>query len=125
MSHSASTLLKLARRLLGLLAFFLFLQSPEVEAASATAQLGVSVRVVNGCRITTGPTENSMGAQATAEVDASVRLNCSKGSNAVIIPADGGITAGQISTSENGFVSYAISDGTSAGNETKTLTINF
>ena len=125
MSHSASTLLKLARRLLGLLAFFLFLQNAYVEAATATAQLGVSVRVVNGCRVTTGPTENSMGAQATAGVDARVRLNCSKGSNAVLSPVGDGITAGRTSTSENGIVSYTISDVTSAGNDTKTLTMNF
>ena len=125
MSGSASSLLKLGSRLLGLFAFILILQSPEVEAASATAQLGVSVRVVNGCRVTTGPTENSVGAQATAGVDASVRLNCSKGSNAVLSPVGDGITAGRTSTSENGIVSYTISDVTSAGNDTKTLTMNF
>jgi hypothetical protein len=66
-----------------------------------------------------------MDAQGTAGVDASVNLKCPRGSNAVISPGGQGITAGQTSTSENGFVSYTISDVTSAGNDTKTLTINF
>lgn len=66
-----------------------------------------------------------MDAQGTAGVDASVNLNCSRGFNAVISPGRQGITAGQTSTSENGFVSYTISDVTSAGNDTRTLTINF
>jgi hypothetical protein len=110
-----------------LFAVILFLQNPKVEAASATAQLGVTVtvRVVSSCRITTSSTGNSMDAQGTAGVDASVNLNCSRGFNAVISPGRLGVTAGQTSTSENGFVSYTISDVTSAGNDTKILTINF
>lgn len=66
-----------------------------------------------------------MDAHGTAGVDASVNLNCSKGSNAVNSPGGLGITAGQTSTSENGLVSYTTSDVTSAGNDTKILTINF
>jgi hypothetical protein len=66
-----------------------------------------------------------MDSQGTAGVDASVNLKCPSGSNAVISPGGQGITAGQISTSENGIVSYSISDVTSGGNDTKTLTINF
>jgi hypothetical protein len=66
-----------------------------------------------------------MDAQGTAGVDASVNLKCTSGSNAVISPGGQGITAGQTSTSENGFVSYTISDVTGAGNDTKILTINF
>ena len=66
-----------------------------------------------------------MDAQGAAGVDPSVNLKCSRGSNAVISPDGQGTTAGQTSTSENGFVSYTISDVTSAGNDTKMLTINF
>ena len=119
------TLLKLASRLLSLFAVILFLHNPKVEAASATAQLGVTVRVVSSCRIATSLTGNSMDAQGTAGVDASVNLKCSKGSNAVVSPGGLGTTAGQTSTSENGIVSYTTSDVTSAGNGMKTLTINF
>jgi hypothetical protein len=108
-----------------LFAFILFLHNPKVEAASATAQLGVTVRVVSSCRITTSSTGNSMDAQGTAGVDASVNLNCSRGFNAVVSPGGLGTAAGQTSTSENGFVSYTTSDVTSAGNDTKILTINF
>ena len=119
------TLLKLASRLLSFLAVILFLQNGHVEAASATARLGVNVSVVSRCRITTSSTEKSLDAQGTVGVDASVRLDCSKGSNAVISPVGGGITAGQASTSGNELLSYTISDVTAAGNDTKTLTINF
>jgi hypothetical protein len=66
-----------------------------------------------------------MDAQGTAGVDASVNLKCPSGANAVISPGGQGITAGQTSTSENGIVSYSISDVTSGGNDTKMLTINF
>jgi hypothetical protein len=66
-----------------------------------------------------------MDARETAGVDASVNLKCSRGFNAVVGPGGSGITAGQTSTSENGLVSYTTSDATSAGNDTKTLTINF
>ncbi len=66
-----------------------------------------------------------MDSQGTAGVDPSVNLKCSKGFNAVVSPGGLGTTAGQTSTSENGFVSYTISDVTSAGNDTKILTINF
>jgi len=66
-----------------------------------------------------------MVAQGTAGVDASVNLKCSSGSNALISPGGQGITAGQTSTNENGIVSHTISDVTSAGGDTKTLTINF
>jgi len=66
-----------------------------------------------------------MDAQATAGVDASVNLNCSRGFDAVISPDAPGIAAGQTSTIENGLVSYTTSDVTGAGNDTKTLTINF
>ena len=125
MSYSASTLLILASRLLSLFAFILFLHNPRAEAASATARLSVTVRVVSSCRITTSSTGNSMDAQGAAGVDASVNLKCSRGSNAVISPGGQGITAGQTSTSENSFVSYTTSDVTSAGNDTKILTINF
>ena len=125
MSCSASTLLKLARGLLSLFAFIHFFQNAKVEAASVSAQLGITVRVVSICRITTSVTENSLDAQATARADASVNLNCSRGFNAVISPGSPGITAGQASTSENGSASQTISDLTSAGSDTKTLTINF
>ena len=66
-----------------------------------------------------------MVAQGTAGVDASVNLKCPRDVNAVISPGGVGITAGQTSTSENGFVGYTTSDVTSAGNDTKILTINF
>jgi len=122
---SVSTLLKVASRFLSLFAVILFLHNPNAEAGSASAQLAVTVRVVSSCRITTSSTGNSMDAQGTAGVDASVNLNCSKGSNAVNSPGGLGITAGQTPTSENGLVSYTTSDATSAGNDTKMLTINF
>ena len=125
MSCSASTFLKLASGLLSLFAVILFLPNPKVEAASATAQLGVTVRVVSSCRITTSSTGNSTDAQGTAGVDASVNLKCPRGVNAVISPDGLGTTASQTSTGENGFVSYTTSDATSAGNDTKILTINF
>jgi len=108
-----------------LFAVIFFLQNPKVEAASATAQLGVTVRVVSSCRIAKSSTANSMDAQGTAGVDASVDLKCSKGFNAMVSPGGLGTTAGQTSTSENGLVSYTTSDVTNAGNDTKTLTINF
>ena len=66
-----------------------------------------------------------MDAQETGGADTSVSLNCSKGSNALIRPGSLGITAGQTPINENGSVSYTISDATDAGNDTKTLTINF
>jgi len=124
-SCSASTLLKLASRLLGLFAVILFLHNSKAEAASATAQLGVTVRVVSSCRMTTSSTGNSTDAHGTVGVYASMNLNCSKGFNAVVSPGGSGITAGQTSTSENGLVNYSTSDVTSAGNDTKMLTINF
>jgi len=66
-----------------------------------------------------------MDGQGAAGVDARVNLKCPRGVNAVISPDGLGATAGQTSTSENGFVSYTTSDVTSAGNDTKILTINF
>jgi len=125
LSCSASTLLKLAGGLLSLFAFILFLHNPKVEAASATARLSVTVRVVSSCRITTSSTGNSINAHGTAGVDASVNLKCPRGVNAVISPDSLGATADQTSTNENGLVSYTTSDVTSASNDTKTLTINF
>ena len=122
---SASTFLKLAGRLLSLLAVILFLPCPNVEAASATARLGVTVRVVSRCGITTGLTENSLDAQATTWKDANVKLTCSSGFNAVISPDASGGTVGQTPSNGSGIVSDANADVSGAGADTKTLTINF
>ena len=122
MSSSASLLLKLASRLLSLFALILFLQTSKVEAGSASAQLGVTARVVRSCRIATSPTGSPGDAQG---VGANLNLNCSGGFSAVNSPSSGGITAGQTSTGGNDTVSYTISEVTSATNDTKTLTINF
>jgi len=66
-----------------------------------------------------------MDGQGAAGVDASVNLKCPLGVNAVISGNGPGALAGQTSTNENGWVSYTTSDATSAGNDTKILTINF
>ena len=125
MSCSASTFLKIASRILGLFAVIFSLHNSKAEAASVTARLSVTVRVVSSCRITTSSTGNSMDGQGAAGVDASVNLKCPRGVNAVISPDGLGATAGQTSTSENGFVSYTTSDATGAGSDAKILTIHF
>jgi len=121
----ASPLLKLLGQLLRLLVFILLVENSNLEAATATAQLSVSARVVSSCSITKSSTENAVPSQGTDRVDANVILSCSRAFNALIGPDSGGTTAGKASIGENGVVTYTISDMPGVSHNTKTLSINF